>query len=462
MIRILRTVIPARTAILALAETLAIVACFLLASWLDPDISDFTSFLQYDAGVWRILLVTGTIVTGLILRGLYSQVPRSAVAQLEELCVVFGITVIGQGLVDYALPGLTIPRKVMVGGGILSMVAIWVLRLLAGAPGKGAISTTKVLFLGYSPTVDVLVSAFLARPEYGWKPLGFLSTQRSGNGGHHLSSQVPCLGSMEDLDAVVETHGPQWIVIARRSDIKPKWTEEFLELRFGGVHVEEAAALYERTFGRVCIAEIWPHKLIFTDAFESAPLNRRLSVALSWAVTVLCLVPAIFLIPLIAVLLRLTSTGPTIRRERVSGIGNIPFVRHSFQCHRADGTETPIGSWLLRSGLYRLPGLFDVLVGKMALIGPRPDLQEYGNAIASAVPFYLQRQRVKPGLTGWQQIHASKGAETGSVPGRQDSDDVLSQLEFDLYYVRHVSVALDIAIIVRSVRRVLFGELRAA
>ena len=456
----MRTFIPARAAIFALGEMGAIATCFLLATWLDPDISDLASFVQYDAGGWRILLVTATITTGLILRGFYSPVQLSAVARLEELCVVFGITVIGQGLVDYALPALTIPRKVMVVGGILSMVVIWVLRLLLGAPGKDAAPATKILFLGCSPTVKSLASTFLARPEYGWQLLGFLSTQQSESSGAGLSTGIPCLGSMQDLDTVVENQTPQWIVIARRADIRPKWTDDFLELRFGGVQVEDAASLYERTFRRVCIAELWPHKLIFTEAFEASQLNRRLCQALSWMLTVACLLPATLLIPLIALVLRLTAGGPIIRRDRVSGIGNAPFVRHSFQCHDAKGAETRIGSWLIRSGLHRLPGLFDVLVGNMALIGPRPERYEYSNAITDAMPIYLERQRVKPGLTGWEQIHASKGAETSGVPGQQDKGDALCQLEFDLYYVRHASIALDIAIIVRSVRRVLFGELR--
>jgi lipopolysaccharide/colanic/teichoic acid biosynthesis glycosyltransferase len=444
MIRIFNIVIPARIITLLVAEIAAIMGCFFLAATVDPDITDFNTFLQFDSGAERIAIVTAMILTGMFLRNLYSRVRISSrFALIEELFVVFGFTVIGQGIVDYAAPQWTVPRKVMLGGGLLALAAICALRLMFDSAARETIVSSKLLFLGRSATVDLLAARFAEHPEDGWSVVGYLETDSTA-GAVASEIDIPRLGSMRDLDDVIEEHHSALIVIARRSDIRPSWTEEFLELRFGGVQAEEAAALYEKTFGRVCTAEIWPHKLLFSSSFDPDPLDARLreaySLALSTVLTLLALAPML----LIAILLALGSSGPILIRERRLGLHDRPFDRHRFRCRRASGEPTPLGRFLLNFGLDGLPGLFDVLRGKMALVGPRGERPEYSAALAAEIPFYRQRNRVKPGLTGWEQIHA----EPGEAP------DAIARLEYDLYYARNLSLSLDTFVLVQTLRNI--------
>ncbi len=439
MLRIFNVVIPARILTLFVAETLAVTLCLLFGAWADPDILDFRSFLQFDSGLQRILLVTGTITGGMFVRNLYSRVRLiSRVAFVEELCLVFGATVICQGMIDYAQPQWTIPRKVMILGGLLSMASISGLRLLFDSAAKDDEARSKVLFLGSSPTVNLLASRFLKRPDYGWQVLGYLET--------HGASQTPVdpglmrLGTIEDLEDVVNALNPNSIVIARRSDIQPTWTEEFLELRFGGVQVEEAATLYETTLGRVCLEEIWPHRLIFSTFFDPSTVKLKLRVLISLVVATILLLLVAPVMLLIALLVKLGSTGPVLAREKRMGFRDVPFNLHRFRCHDGTGRPTGLGKFLLRFRLDALPELFDVLSGKMSLVGPRPEPVEFAEELARRIPFYRQRHRVKPGLTGWQQIHS----RVSNVP------DVFEHLEMDLYYVKNLSVSLDAFVMLRA------------
>lgn len=422
MIRIFNVAVSARVLTLALAETAALYTSFLLACRLDPaETPDILVFLRYEQGFWRISLVVALILLGLYFRDLYSSVRiRNWIVLAQELCMIFGIAYLGQGLIDYVSRDLTVPRRVMMLGGAFSIVGILFCRILFDRAARD-VAMDRVLFLGMSPTVTTLADHLRLHPEFGLAPAGYLSM---GADAADTASFPPRLGASADLDRVIEEYAPTSIAIARRSDIKPWWTEDFLELNFGGVSSEEAGALYERTLDRVCISDIWPGKLVFSDAYDPQPLDLRLQSVYTPAAAI-ALLP--FALPAIAVLwaaLRLTGR-PAMRRDTRIGLNGKPFRMFSFRAG-AGG----FGRFLRRTGLTRLPELFNVLSGDMAFVGPRPERPEFHDRLCLAIPFYPQRNRVKPGLTSWAEIHS-------------DSGDTLLRLEYDLYYAKHLSPSLD-------------------
>ena len=439
MIRLFSIVIPARVFTLFISEIVLLFACFLAAAFADPDIGDATLFLNYDSGILRIAIVVAFLVLGLFFRNLYAEVRvRGRLVLLQSLCLIFGMAFIGQGVIGYLDPQWIIPRKMMLGGSVLALGSIFGWRLLFDRAARNAVAAGRVLFLGMSPAVAKIAGHFGAHPELGLTAIGYLES-----GSTEAPPGVTRLGTMEDLDTVLDQSVPDSIVIGNRDEIRPWWADEFLALRFGGVRIQEAGTLYERIFARKCVSEIWPAKAIFTGDSQINSIDVRLQSFYSWAIA---LATGIVTLPLtlpIAALVRIGSGGVLTRETRI-GLHDVPFEAYRFRCVGRDGSYTPVGRFLRRHGLVWLPQLLNVLRGEMAMVGPRPERPLFARRMNELIPFYRQRHRVKPGFTGWARIHRKRG----------DRQDSLSDLEFDLYYLENLSPLLDFFILLLSLKTV--------
>jgi lipopolysaccharide/colanic/teichoic acid biosynthesis glycosyltransferase len=439
MIRAFNRAVLVRILTLFLSETTLIFVCFVAATYADPDLESAPIFLLYDGGLIRIGVVVGVILLGLYFRNFYAQLRiPSRVFLFQELCMIFGLSFVGQGLLSYMHRDWTIPRKIMLGGSALALVCVFVWRLLFDIAARGAVQTRPVLFLGLSPTVLQLAGHFRENPEFGLMPIGYLGGDQ---GAAAASAGMSRLGALSELSAVLEATRPSSVVIGKREDIKPWWTNEFLELRFSGVNAEQAATLYERTFGRVCAAEIWPSKMIFGNTWKTRPIDITIQTLYSMILALLGVVILLPVMVLIAIVIRLSSVGPVLVREPRIGMHNEPFTMLRFRT-----TGLPL---LRRFHLDALPQLINVLRGDMAIVGPEPDRPEFASWLSESVPFYRQRQEVRPGLTGWAKVHYVTG------PGAKDE---LRRLEYDLYYVKKLSPAMDSLILLLSLKIAIFGE----
>jgi lipopolysaccharide/colanic/teichoic acid biosynthesis glycosyltransferase len=436
--RVFSLVTPARIFTLFISEIILLSACYVGAVYADPDIGDPAVFFQFDDGYLRVGIVIGFITLGLFFRDLYSHVRvRSRVDLFQNLCVIFGVAFIGQGLVSYLHREWLVPRRIMLAGSVLAFAVLFGWRLLFNLAARNVTAITRVLFLGWSPTVVKLATYFNLHSEMGVAVVGYLEsgcTERD-------SSAMPCLGSVRDLEEVIDGHNANTIVIAKRHDIQPSWVGEFLTLRFGGVRIEEAGDVYAQTFVRKCIAEMWPSHLVFAGGLEPNPANLSFQSAYS---PVLAFIAILITSPLLlaaAILIRLTTRGPVTVTEPRIGLNGRLFGMYRFRCHGAEGNLTAAGKILERLGLDSLPALFNVLRGDVSVVGPRAEHPTYSRRLSAAIPFYGQRQRVKPGLTGWARVH-----------GSDHRNDMLHELEYDLYYVENMSPMLDSLILLLALK----------
>ncbi len=163
---------------------------------------------------------------------------------------------------------------------------------------------------------------------------------------------------------------------------------------------------------------------------------------------------------LVALAVRLTSPGPVLYHQQRVGQNGHLFTIHKFRSMRQDAEAatgpvwaakagdprvTPIGGWLRRARLDELPQLWNVLNGDMSLVGPRPERPEFVGDLTKQIPFYGQRHIVRPGLTGWAQVRYTYGATT---------EDALQKLQYDLFYIKNLSIALDLYIMLDTVKTV--------
>lgn len=173
-----------------------------------------------------------------------------------------------------------------------------------------------------------------------------------------------------------------------------------------------------------------------------------------------------WLLPLLAVIIRLDSPGPALFRQKRVGIGGRIFVCLKFrtmshdpdavfvQTQRNDPRVTRVGAFLRRSNLDELPQFLNVLVGDMSVVGPRPHVPELDEAFSGSVPSYSCRNLVRPGVTGLAQVSGCRG-ETRSVR------EMNHRVRFDVFYIRSISLVVDVKIIIKTAASVIFGDKHA-
>ncbi|MBZ5727570.1 MAG: sugar transferase [Acidobacteriia bacterium] len=430
MIRIFRAFVPASTLVLLVSEILIVTAAFVAAAYLALEF-DPTDYLLYDSGLAAILLVTLSILLGLYLHDLYSQVRiASRVVLAQQLCLVMGLAFLLEGLISFVNPDLRVPIRVMLLGSLLAVAAIFVWRLLFSAFVIRVVIQDRLLLVGSSPVLADLDTYVDAHPESGFVVAGCVGP--SGAGGPLPAGKM--LGPLGSLADIVDTTRPSRLVVGLLDRSDAGFANQLLGLTFAGNAVEDAAGTYERISGRVSIKGLRPPGFVCSREFEPSRqrfLYQSLSNAALAFLGILVALP-VMLLTALAVRFRLD------RRPR-AGLGNRPFTLYRFRAGRSGA-----GRIVRKLHLDGLPQLINVLKGEMSIVGPRPQRPEFVAAISRYIPFYRQRHSVRPGLTGWGQLKSPLPLE-----------DAIAELEYDLYYIKHLSLGLDTFIMFHALKSLL-------
>jgi sugar transferase len=231
---------------------------------------------------------------------------------------------------------------------------------------------------------------------------------------------------------------------------------EIIDLRTKGVIVYEAEEFYEVINKRIPIVKLEAKKYIGDDIFSiKQRIRHRLVKRAFDLVLVFFALPFAFPLTIIGIILTLLSSkgGAFFSQERVGRKGK-PFKIYKIRTmvinnggftQANDSRITPIGKILRFTKIDELPQLYNVLIGDMSIIGPRPEIPEYVEKCAEQMPFFKLRHMIKPGVTGWAQIHIPKATP----------EDNIKKLEYDLYYIKRYSLSLDIRIVLQTAKIIL-------
>ena len=373
-------------------------------------------------------------------------------AVLRAMGVAFAVTLFMIGVV-HQTPALT---ETLASVGLLYFPL-----LLAGRLAFRSVATLlepgrRVVILGASDLGVDIAQAITARPHAGIELVGFLADEFLPSG----IAGFPVLGPMHQLEKVMSMVAVNSIIVASKQRDESFPSDELLRAKLRGVHVESGVSFYERLTGRLHLRELHPSYLIFREGFRSSRLAERARRALDIAVSALALVIVAPVLAACAVAIRLDSRGPIFYRQaRVGKDGHLFRVLKlrtmrvdaektsgaRFACEK-DPRVTRVGRLLRMTRLDEVPQYWNVLVGEMSVVGPRPERPEFMDALASRYPLFRLRLAQKPGLTGWAQVRY------GYV---SDIDEWENKLGLDLYYLKHRSLLFDLLIIVQTVKTVL-------
>ena len=489
MVRLFRVSIPTSVITLVVSETILLFACYAVAAFWTADLSP-EIFLLDDNGFWRIGLVVAVLVLGLYFSDLYEDFRiNSRILLIQQTSVMLGVAFVLQAVLSYGRSGLLLPKWMMVYGSSLVLVVLPVWRMFFASFVSKALGSERLLFLGCSQAVREIIAQVAERPDLGLSAIGYLdapdgdavelSASAAPGGDPYAGSAysgtlapvaaasaicgVPALGTIEDLDAVIAAQHPSRIVVGMTERRKRLPVEQLLHLRFSGIHIEEATVTFERVFHRVSTRDLRPSQLIFSTELGPRPQSVLLQSVYSWILGVILLVITLPVMAVVAVLVRLTSPGPILFRQKRVGLNGTVFQVFKFRsmhnnaeartgavwATRDDPRVTALGKWLRRLRLDELPQLFNVVRGEMSLVGPRPERPEFVTILQEKIPYYAQRNCVKPGITGWAQINYKYG---------ETIEDSLVKFEYDLYYIKNLAVSLDLYIIFHTFKIMLLGR----
>jgi lipopolysaccharide/colanic/teichoic acid biosynthesis glycosyltransferase len=421
---------PAKALALLVSESVLLFFCYLVAAYATQPFIEL--YLYYDGGLGQIALAVVIIQIGLYYQFLYETLmPRSRLLLIQQFCMVLGFAFLLQAIAGYANWGLQLPKWIMIYGSLLALALLPLWRMAYSILVSRAVPVRRLLFLGGSPVLEDIASNVGRHPDLGLSVMGYLDVEIE------TLPAVPRLGRVEDMDEVIRSQQPDLIVTALRGNQDRLPTRFLLDLQLSGIQIQEASALFETLTGRISSRDLQPSQLIFSSMFEPQPAHMALKNVYSLALGATVAIVALPIVAIAAALIKATSGGPVLLRQKRLGLGGEPFELYRF---RADAL-TMSGRWLRRLHLDGLPQLFNLLRGEMSMVGPRAELPEFAAVLEAQIPFYRQRYCIKPGITGWAQIN---------FKGSTDMGNAVTKLEYDLYYIKNMSPALDAYVLLHS------------
>jgi sugar transferase (PEP-CTERM system associated) len=458
-----RSSLTARTVLLVCFEAALIVLAVAAGAWLRLG-GDARILFLVEFGWQKTLLVAVVCQLCLYYSDLYDF---RTVSDRRELFVrltqALGATSVILAVVYFWFPHLILGRGVFIFSAAVVLVVItgwrvafeWITRALG--------PRERLLLIGSGPgSIDLARELHELRHTLAVQIIGFVDADPAQVGKPVLNPRV--IGTIADVPTIVRTQRVDRVVVSL-ADARGKLpVDQLLDMKLNdGVSFDHLASVYEEYTGKIAVENLRPSWFIFSDGFRKSPALTTAKRAIDVIVSAVGLLVASPIMLMVAALIKLTSRGPALYHQARVGQHGRLFTVHKFRSMVDDaeaGTGaiwsqpndqriTSFGRFLRRTRLDELPQLWNVLRGDMSVVGPRPERPEFVRSLTEQIPFYGQRHVVRPGLTGWAQVRYTYGASV---------EDAMKKLQYDLYYIKNMSLALDLFVIFATVKTVLHRQ----
>ncbi|MFH1026856.1 MAG: sugar transferase [Pseudomonadota bacterium] len=363
-------------------------------------------------------------------------------------------------LVFYARFRLHIGRGILLLAGIFVFLSVWAVRhLYRVGVGFGFLSRNALVVGEGHEALDVL--RLLSRTDDpGYKIFGIVSCTKTKSG--EFIEGVPVLGHMSRLREFADVYGIETIIVATSLAREHNLLRLLRPLRYTGVEILDYVSLHEELAQEIPLDHIDDEWLMGAAMNSSVIHIRKIKRMMDVTVAVVGLVISAPISLVTAVVIKVTSPGPVLFRQRRAGQDGQVYVLNKYRTMKLNAEEesgavwadkldkrvTRVGRFLRKWRIDEIPQLVNVLRGEMSLVGPRPERPEFIDTLAAAIPFYKERLLVPPGITGWAQV---------KYPYAASIEAARRKLQFDLYYIKHMSFFLDSLILLRTFRTIIVG-----
>jgi sugar transferase (PEP-CTERM system associated) len=455
VIRLFKVYYPLRTLVLLVGEAMIVWLSFVMGTMLQNR-EDSWLLLNVENGYVKILAVTGVVLLFSHWFDLYDSSSMGAKwDQIFRLLLVLGFVSLALSAVGFLYP------SIMPGNGSALAGLIILTFTLLGWRGayfwmvKQPFLRERVYVLGTGERAERLVTGLRERSTLGIEVVGWTGDVPGELTRDTVASHL--------LGVARGKKGVHRVIVAMPNRRGTLPVEELLELRLGGVKVEEATSWLEKITGRIEVEQLYPSWLIFADGFRFSSVFRLLRRMLNFTVALMGLILSLPLLPFIVLAVRLDSAGPVLYRQQRVGRAGKNFYCYKFRTMRVDAEAdtgatwatdddpriTRVGKFMRSSRLDEIPQLWCVLRGDMHFVGPRPERPEFVEWLSKEIPYYGVRHVVRPGITGWAQVQYKYGNTLA---------DAREKLQYDLFYIKNASLGLDLLIMFQTIKIVLLGR----
>ena len=407
----------------------------------------------------RAMAVTLIFQLSLYFFDLYDlRKPGTTTDTFIRMMQAFGVGCIFLALLYTVCPSMIIATTIFWWSYLIICASLFAWRSLYYLVLEKKLFARQVVLIGTGETAERIVAEIKGNHEAGFVIAALVGTTTPA----FDHEGIPVVASLSEVDRAPRSAGIDRIVVALDDRRGTMPIAELLHSKLRGRIIEDGVTFYEAITGKILVEKVNPAWLIFSEGFDYGRLTYLIKrvLDLTLAGVGLCLSLPISL--LTALLIKLESPGPVFYlQERVGERGKVfPIIK--FRSMRQDAEKdgavwaskddcrvTRVGGFIRKVRIDEIPQMWNVIRGQMSFVGPRPERPVFVEQLVEKLPYYSLRHAAKPGITGWAQVCYPYGAS---------EEDALRKLEYDLYYIKHQSIFLDLLIIFRTAKTVLFRK----
>jgi sugar transferase (PEP-CTERM system associated) len=465
MLRIFKQYYPIRNIFFFIGEGLVIYASVLISSSLLLEKKSF----HFDLWLYlKIFLVTFVCQTCLYYNDLYDfRITDSFLELGIRLLQSLGVSAIFLSGVYVIFPGTIIGHGIFALsiGIVILLIVSW--RFCYKLILDHGLFDQNIILLGSGDLAQKIIKEINKRKDSGYtvsvnvkekKYYGNNNFQHEENTASTIYKQ-----NFEGLCDIADELNISKIIVALTEKRGALPTKELVKCRVNGVEVIEGTSFYEMLTGKIIVEEINPSWLIFSKGFQKTIARRFIKRVMDFMLSVVMLILLLPVIIITTVLIKIDSKGPVIFSQERVGKNKKIYRVYKFRSMITDAEKksgpvwaeendcriTRVGRHIRQWRVDEIPQLWNVLKGDMSFVGPRPEREFFVKKLEDIIPYFAERFSVKPGITGWAQVCYTYASSV---------EDAIEKLNYDLFYIKNMSIFMDLMIIMRTIKIVLFGK----
>lgn len=384
--------------------------------------------------------------------------PGTTTDTFIRMMQAFGVGCIILSFLYWLFPFIIIATSIFWGCYLIICVSLLAWRSLYYLVLEKKWFTKDIVLVGTGETAARIVTEINHNPESGFAIRAVIGTTLP----IFAHGDIPLLPTLADLAGDPRLAQIDRIVVALDDRRGAMPITDLLRYKIRRKIIEDGITFYEAITGKILVEKVNPAWLIFSEGFDCSRMTYMIKRLLDLVLAAFGLAVSLPISLITALLIKLESPGPVFyRQERVGERGEI-FSIVKFRSMRQDAEKngavwasqndsrvTRVGGFIRKVRIDEIPQMWNVIRGQMSFVGPRPERPVFVEQLVQKLPYYSLRHSVKPGITGWAQVCYPYGAS---------EEDALRKLEYDLYYIKNQSIFIDLLVIFRTVKTVLFRK----
>ncbi len=379
-----------------------------------------------------------------------------------KLVQSIGVTSIVLAILYFLLPGMIIAKWVFFANLAFLLVFLVCWRLIYSYVLKKKLFTEKSFLVGSGKLAKNILEEIEWQKDLSYNVKGVFTHKDQAAAGIK-STGINIHHGFHNICELAESYNITNVIVAldEKRGILPY--KQLLACKVKGINIIDGESFYERITGKLLIENINPSWLIFSEGFVKSKTARFFKRLIGLIFASLILIVLLPFLLLAALAIKLDSRGPVLFAQERVGENEKPFTLYKFRSMRVDAEKesgpvwatendsrvTRVGKIIRKLRIDELPQLWNIFIGNMSFVGPRPEREFFVKQLKKKIPYYSERASVKPGVTGWAQVKYPYGAS---------EKDALEKLKYDLYYIKNMSIVIDTMVLFHTMKIMLLGR----